>query len=64
MASIIPNSGKQVQLRNNRTGSVWLGSYNYINQRYHFQPVGNVKAVRREFESMHIPKEFELAGTH
>lgn len=60
---IIPNSGKQVPVRNKRTGSSWLASFNYITGRYHFQPVGNVKAIKREFESTRMPCEFEPAGT-
>lgn len=60
---IIPNSGKQVPVRNKRTGSSWLASFNYITGRYHFQPVGNVKAIKREFESFRIPNVFEIAGT-
>lgn len=59
----IPNNGKQVPVRNKRTGSPWLASFNYITGRYHFQPVGNVKAIKREFESLNIPMEFEPAGT-
>jgi len=59
----IPNNGKQVPVRNKRTGSSWLASFNYITGRYHFQPVGNVKAIKREFEITRIPCEFEPAGT-
>lgn len=59
----IPNSGNQVPVRNKRTGSSWLASFNYITGRYHFQPVGNVKAIKREFESTRVPCEFEPAGT-
>lgn len=59
----IPNNGKQVPVRNKRTGSSWLASFNYITGRYHFQPVGNIKAIKREFESIRVPCEFEPAGT-
>ncbi|PNK93115.1 hypothetical protein CEQ28_012440 [Hafnia alvei] len=59
----IPSSGKQVAVRNKRTGSSWLVSFNSITGRYHFQPVGNVKAIKREFESTRVPCEFEPAGT-
>lgn len=63
MNNLIPNNGKQVPVRNKRTGSSWLASFNYITGRYHFQPVGNVKAIKREFESTRMPCEFEPAGT-
>ncbi|OIV46783.1 hypothetical protein BK025_09075 [Sodalis sp. TME1] len=64
MKNIIPNSGKQVMLRDKRTGAPWLASFNYINQHYSFQPVGNLRVIRREFESLEVPAEFEPAGTH
>jgi hypothetical protein len=63
LSAYIPKSGKQVLLRNVRTKSTWLASFNYITGRYHFQPVGNVKAIKREFESTRMPCEFEPAGT-
>ncbi|MFU2145849.1 MULTISPECIES: hypothetical protein [Hafnia] len=63
MSLKIPNSGKQIPVRNKRTGSPWLASFNYITGLYHFQPIGNARFIKREFESIRIPIEFELAGT-
>ncbi|BEN49834.1 hypothetical protein BMF90_02875 [Serratia sp. OLHL2] len=64
MSKIVPNSGKAVSLRNTRTGAPWVGSFDYIRGRYRFEPVGNLRAIKRPFESLRIPPEFEPAGTH
>lgn len=62
--NIVPNNGKQVSLRNKRTGAAWAASFNYTNGLYKFEPLGNLRAIKRSFESPSIPPEFEAAGTH
>lgn len=64
MSTLIPNNGKQVFLRNKRTGASWCGSFNYTSGLYRFEPVGNLRAIKRPFETRVIPQEFESAGTH
>ena len=64
MKSQIPNSGKAIHMRNKRTGAPWLASFDYTCGRYRFEPVGNLRAIKRPFESLRIPPEFEPAGTH
>nr|WP_261288346.1 hypothetical protein [Serratia fonticola] len=64
MVSIASFSGKEILLRNKRTGAPWVASFDYIRSVYRFEPKGNLRAIKEPFESPGIPQYFELAGTH
>ncbi|WP_072010928.1 MULTISPECIES: hypothetical protein [unclassified Serratia (in: enterobacteria)] len=64
MTNIVPFSSKAIALRNKRTGAPWVALFDYVRSVYRFEPIGNLRAIRKPFEAPGIPPEFEPAGTH
>lgn len=64
ISATVPHSGKATQFRNKRTGSAWIAHYDIHAKVYHFEPTGNLRAIKSGFDARSIPPEFELAGTH
>lgn len=60
----VPNSGRPVTLRNVRTGAAWQVSFDYINGVYRHEPLGNLRAIRRPYESRSVDPALVPAGTH
>lgn len=60
----IPNSGRAVVMRNQRTGAAWLVSFDYREGLYWHEPQGNLRNIRRSYSSRTIEPNLVLAGTH
>lgn len=63
-ANPVPNSGRAVQMRNQRTGAAWLVSFNYSEGTYWHEPQGNLRHIRRPYASRRIEPHLVQAGTH
>ena len=60
----IPNNGRAVLMRNQRTGSAWLVSFDYRESMYWHEPQGNLRNIRRPYASHSIEPNLVPAGTH
>ncbi len=60
----VPNSGRAVPMRNQRTGAAWLVSFNYSEGMYWHEPQGNLRHIRRPYASRNIEPHLVPAGTH
>lgn len=60
----VPNSGRAVQMRNQRTGAAWLVSFDYREGLYWHEPQGNLRNIRRTYSSRTIDPSLVPAGTH
>lgn len=60
----IPNNGRVVPLRNNRTGASWLVSSDYREGMYWYEPQGNLRQIRHFYASRSIEPNLTLAGTY
>lgn len=61
---LVPNSGKVVLMRNERTGAAWNVSFDYIHSTYWHEPVGNLRNIRRGYASRTVDPRLVPAGTH
>ena len=59
----VPNSGRAVPMRNQRTGAAWLVSFNYSEGTYWHEPQGNLRHIRRPYASRSIEPHLVPAGT-
>lgn len=60
----IPNSGRAVLMRNQRTGAAWKVSFDFIESVYWHEPQGNLRNIRRPYASRSVEPNLVPAGTH
>lgn len=63
MAKAIPNNGRAIPMRNNKTGAPWLVSFDYREGMYWHEPQGNLRNIRRSYASRKVEPNLVLAGT-